>query len=339
MRQKKPHHPAVEITDLTTFIKKWRPIDAWLVEDSDGQFVLPPYHSTIGGDIFAAYRQTTIKNYGLFLLALMVICGYFFLIEPKANINQLLVYISLFFIVSIDALLNILTLKHCQHRAEFCFNLHQSFRKNLLIYLPLFFIIGALQYLGCQLLGSTENVIITLGNYYPAIEVSSIWRFIIGPFIHLDIKHWLLNLTATLLFVSSIPSLASSPSTARNITTPKQLFGIFILGAIFSHIVTYAVNTSIYLGIATKNDALVGVSGGSYGILAYAICYYSFAKKQFNIVFSLLGLAVFTLISPYLLQHSITSHTAHISGFIFGLLSYGLVYQSTASPADQPVPL
>jgi len=306
MRIKHPSSTPEYIKCPNTFIKKWRPIDGCLIEESNGDFVLPTHHSLIGEEIYNSHKQSMKKNYLWSLLICICICIYLNFTSSEVKFNQLLIYIILLFIITIDNFLNTLTIGNLKIRAEFCYQVNNSCRKTSIIFIPFFiFIILAQTYIA-TLVGGTEQVIINYGNYYPEISVSSLWRFLIGAFIHGDYTHWGINMIITILFSSIIPSIKV-----------KNIFVLFIVSAIISHVITYIVDTNFN----SLNDALCGVSGGSFALLAFSICHFSFEKKYFTIVFSLSTLVIFSTVSAMLLTNN-TSHIAHLSGFILGGLYY-----------------
>ncbi|WP_370316376.1 rhomboid family intramembrane serine protease [Pseudoalteromonas sp.] len=303
-----------KIVEKELFIKNWRPIEGWLIEDKNNTFVLPINHSTLGEKFFNSYKTSVKRSFlYLFLTALLVFAVLTFT-SISQPVEHIIFFSMLFIFSSFDMGLSIKTFQNCKQKVEFLFEIHKSFKNTCLFFAPFFLLIWLIQLYASDKLGGLEPLVILFGNYYPEIDICSVWRFVIGPLLHGDINHWLINSVLTIIFASMLP-------TTKNIL----VFCLFYLGAVVSHITTFAIH-SLY---NTPFDSLLGVSGGAYTLLAYTISYY-FHKKYLNVALSLFVLVIFTEISVSILSNN-TSHSAHLSGLVIGFLAYAIKIQKYSS--------
>ncbi|MDP2562167.1 rhomboid family intramembrane serine protease [Psychrobium sp. 1_MG-2023] len=296
-----------KLESVELFIKEWRPIEGWLIQDDNGSFVLPTHHSTLGNSFFKSYKNSVKKSFILLLFTMLLVSFVFLfrdITQPTAHIT---LFVMLLSIALMDMGLSTKSIDNCKQKVEFLFELKKSFPSVLLTFAPFLIFIILTQFYLSRLLGDFETLVISFGNYYPEIGISSLWRFLLGPLFHSDIQHWLVNTILTILIASMVPM-------RKTLLT----FYVFYVGAVGSHVVTFSVNHFYH----TPFDALLGLSGGAYTLLAYAISYY-YEKKYFNIIISLLSILAFSELSLSILSND-ASHSAHLSGFLIGIFIYKL---------------
>jgi len=297
-----------QLENLELFINKWRPVEGWLIEDKNNTFVLPINHSTLGQEFYNSYKAS-VKRSLIYLFGAMLIVVAVFIYKPNVNTAENILFFSLLFAYAFwDMGLSIRSLDNCREKTEFLFNLNKSFISVFTVFLPFFVLIGIVQFYSSKQLGSLELLVETVGNYYPEIDINSIWRFFTGPLIHADTKHLAINTILTIIFASMLP-----------VSKKALIFILFYIGAVGSHVVTFLTATFYQ----SSFDALLGVSGGAYSLLAFTINFY-LHQKNFYVAFSLFAFVALTELSVNLFS-SDTSFSAHISGFIFGLVAYFLV--------------
>lgn len=302
MKVMQPGGVTLDIKDVDGFVKKWRPIDGWLIADHSG-FVLPTHHGVLGHKFYASFRRKARIDVVILLACTFLVSVLFQVSNIDDSLKYIVIFDLLFLLAVVDRVLSILSLKCCKQKVTFIYAFKRAFKKLAGIFVFFFFGIFLLQYYLTDYFGSFENLVMVAGNYYPNIELMSSWRFLTGPFIHQDTQHWALNGTLTLLFASFIPQ-----------GKKRHLFFLLFVGAVFSHWVTYVVHCFWH----TSFDSLVGMSGGAFTLLAYAITYYV-RLRHFNTVFTLLGIFVLGEFSADLIAIN-TSHLAHFTGFVIGIL-------------------
>lgn len=312
MRTIKPGGEPQIIDSVTRFIKGWRPVDAYLIEDKVGEFVIPTEHSRLGADFCVAYRHQSRKH-ALITCSLAFIASLLLYLEPSVielGAGLALIFVLLF--STLDSLLGGATNENCRARVEFCFYLNRAFKNNAKTFLPFFVAIYALQLGVTWFIGSTDALIIGLGNYFPNIQIDSIWRFLTGPWIHADIKHWIMNLLLTLMAAATIPTNKVS-----------SLFGVFVIGAVGSHVIRYGMSFMML----SDTDALVGASGGTFALLGFSCMYRLIDKRQNCLVLTLAGFLICSAGAAALMTDNVST-IAHVSGFLLGVLCYPLVRHS-----------
>ncbi|MDO6427506.1 rhomboid family intramembrane serine protease [Thalassotalea sp. 1_MG-2023] len=294
-----------KLKNLEVFIKGWRPIEGWMIQDENKEFVLPTHHSILGKKFYKAYKYSTQRSFVFLLISMLLICAALIFRPTTLIVQHISLFMMLLLVISIDMWLSIKSLNSCKQKVEFLFEIQKSFKGVFLLFIPFFCITLLLQFYFSDQLGSFEAFVMYYGNYYPEIDLSSFWRFLIGPLLHGDINHWLVNIVLTILFASMMPKV-----------NKFFIFYVFYIGAVGSHIVTFFVHKLFN----TPFDALLGASGGAYTLIAVTICQL-FQKKHSNVALSLVALVIFIELSVSLLPNNV-SHSAHLSGFSLGILLY-----------------
>jgi hypothetical protein len=301
-----------KLSNLALFIKSWRPIEGWYILEPNGNYSLPTHHSQLGKRFYTYYKRSVVRSLYVLLLAALLMVGIFVTSPNWYVAKHAALLAGLLIFAAMDRVLSINSYENCKQKIEFLYDLQRAFQHLGVVYIPFFVVIIVIQWGASTFLGGYEALVIHYGTYYPSIELDSLWRFAIGPLIHADIKHWLVNAILTLLFASMAPILWRRVS-----------FGLCLGGAIVSHVAAFITQPMMSISY----DAIVGISGGAYALLAYAFSYYC-GKGYFNIAFSLLTLFVFSELSVTIIANH-TSHAAHISGFIVGIITYVACKQST----------
>ncbi len=304
----------VKIHDLDTFIKNWRPIDGWLISDKN-QYVLPTHHSAHGRIFYSSYCKKVKTNLMAIVSCLLSVI-LLLVFKPVENNQALIVVFSLLLLFSIcDGILSVWSINSCRQKIEFLFNFKSTSELHGPPLALLMCVMYSIQWLLEVYYGSQESLIISVGNYYPEIDIFSSWRFITGAFLHGDLQHWILNTLLAILFASTIPK-----------TKLFKTVLILILGAATSHCITYF----YHLASDSSFDCLLGISGGVFALLAYSVIAH-LRQNAKSTALTLFAIMVLSELSLALLTDN-SSHTAHISGFLFGitiaLLNYSKPHRS-----------
>lgn len=298
-----PNSTPITVDNIDSLIKKWRPADGWLIADGN-QFVLPTHHRVFGQQFYKAYCRKAKVDIAILLVCNFLILICFTVMPVAASAIHILLFTVLLILAAVDKYLSTKSVDKCKQKVAFLFNVKCAFNKVLTVFAPFFTALFILQAALPSYYDGFENLVKAVGNYYPSISLMSSWRFLTGPIIHADFQHLILNAVLTVLFACAIPQ-----------STRSNLLSLFVLGAVLSHFLTYTVNLIFH----TPFDALLGISGGSFTLLAYAIASY-WRLKQIHTAVALFAIFAYCEISLGLLSTN-ASHAAHISGFVVGIFA------------------
>ena len=144
-------------------------------------------------------------------------------------------------------------------------------------------------------------------NSVSSENISRPWTFITSTFLHLNITHLILNLTALILFGIALESAIK-----------KEILVIFFAGAIIADI--------FYIILFPENYA-VGASAGIYALIGASILLKPFISTDQNNYFPIImiagGYIIYNLIEYIFYPTPNISYISHIIGGIFGL-SYAI---------------
>lgn len=190
-------------------------------------------------------------------------------------------------------------------RTLFFYSQFNHWNKGILVLL-LLVLFGGLAQIGYQnFAGNFEDLVTRFGVFYPEIDATSYWRFLIGPFIHSGMLHWFVNFAILSLALKLIGNLANTR--------------IVLLGIASIPITAFTVYIFSDPGLA---DGFVGVSGMVFCILGWLVSV-SYRNKNFFpslFFFSVLTLTLINLLIPEVLNIN-SSFIAHISGFLLGVIA------------------
>ncbi|MDC8832049.1 rhomboid family intramembrane serine protease [Alteromonas gilva] len=301
MRIMQPGSSPVDIKNDAQFIKKWRPLEGWLVADGD-DFVLPTHHPVFARQFYASYCRKAHRDIIVTIIFFVLILSLLVTKPVEASSMYLVVFGLLFLFAVIDKKMSTMSLHNCQQKVEFLYNTKTAVKHMAVALLPCFIALFAVQVWMTHYFDGYENLIVHAGNYYPNVSLISSWRFITGPLIHADSQHLIINAVLSVLFASMIPR-----------ATRRNVLSLLIAGAVVSHFSTYLFAQYFH----SSFDALLGISGGSFALLACAIICY-LRMQRINTALSLLAIFVLSELSLGLLSNNV-SHVAHLSGFLLGI--------------------
>ncbi|WDE03615.1 rhomboid family intramembrane serine protease [Thalassomonas viridans] len=294
------------ILDIKNFINKWKPIDAVQVSKTrNGHFVLPTQHEELKGEIYESYRQRLVTT-SILLIAMFLLGIIMLQITGSQSSDFYTPLGGILFFISFDIFQSTYNQQRVNERALFIYEVMQNARTVFIGFIAFFILIFLMQLKAINYFGSNDDFIISLGTYYREVDLGEYWRFFIGPFIHLGFSHWLTNSVITAIMAAICYSLIGIRS-----------FGIFLAGAIGSHVVTYIFSIFVY----SKFDALAGMSGGAYSLLIFNIMYCYFIKKHTSVSLSLISLLFIISITSFFLTDD-SNNIAHMIGSIIGLVAY-----------------
>lgn len=180
---------------------------------------------------------------------------------------------------------------------------------------------GVAQWLYQQQIGNLESLVMGYGAYFPAIETGQFWRYVSGPFIHSSFIHWLVN-TIFLLYITKLIGKLATP----------RILTLFLLSIPITAVIVHLAN----LAGSNSLDGFVGVSGGVYFLFGWltAATYLHRGFFPAHYYVSILLVAACNLVLPEILNYN-SSFTAHISGFLLGIIAGSLGLASNLRQLEQ----
>lgn len=229
--------------------------------------------------------------------------------DPTSLYKASIVFVAILAFLGADYLLIKRNLGRLQERALYFHFIFREVRGPVLGMATLMFIAGAAETLFILNGGTIEGLILEFGLFFESIERGQAWRYLTGPFIHANVVHWTSNsILACLTFAIATPIGRWWAVTA---------FFVTLLGS------TLCVQL---LAVVPRPDALVGISGGIFGLLGALAA----VSGRFNrdlpqlLSFSVLSfIAVNVFISLLLVPNA--NETAHLTGAIIGF-GFGLLF-------------
>ncbi len=173
---------------------------------------------------------------------------------------------------------------------------------TLVVFMVLMVTAGFVQLVYQLKIGSFEDLVLAYGLYFETAESGEIWRFFVGPFIHSGLTHWLFNFILLVLIGRLL-----------GLFEPRWSISLFLIGTWFSGFCAFL--------SPWRLDALVGVSGGVYALFAGVAIAALKSREHYPRRFPefMLTVGVTNIILGYLASPT-TSNTAHIAGFLAGIL-------------------
>ena len=307
-------------------IKKWYVFDPLLVTIPESTKFLPPICiSSIAKDVHKSLmgRQKASVLLLVFLLFAFLTSALFFPLGLK-RVKVIILLFSAVCYVLFDTYIVQNKIENVVERAIFTNWIFT--RKNILLalFIGVMLVSGVVQYFAQQESGGFDSLIINYGVYFKAVESGERWRYLIGPFIHINAIHWIGN------FFMGIVAAGIAGALGK-----KTLFFQFLIIAALSIVAAQ------YTPFGMRPDAIAGVSGGIFGLFGWSVGYSFKCRKMLPenfwtslLLFSLINV-VFSMISS-----GSTNQTTHIVGFLLGIVSGfigvgGANFRSDAKPGGK----
>ncbi len=163
---------------------------------------------------------------------------------------------------------------------------------------------GVFQVVYLTKIGSLESLVTEYGVYYRSANSGEWWRYFLGSFVHRDFAHWLAN-----FFLLLIAAILAGPFSRISL-----IFYFFIFIAVSAYVVQFPL-----YGVAP--DALVGISGGVFGLYGWIIGNGFRYRRQFPQSYYL-HVAMFVLPNIFIaaILNPNSSSEAHIVGLLVGAI-------------------
>jgi membrane associated rhomboid family serine protease len=295
---------------LKTWLKQWQLLhNDWIATSENGRFYAPLAHPTLKHQLYLRLKcrqRIQLRIATLLLFAATLILTYQGKGHSLAYLSSLwlvwLVFVTDYRFITKD-------IKLLANKAEF---LAATFNHRLrLIFISLLMLItGGIQFHLVINDYTLEDCIKLYGSWYQAISAGDYWRLLTGPWLHSGLKHWLIN---AMLLIMLVPMTF--------MICRWYCLAIFIAGACCGHVFAY----EYAMVSASATQAVLGVSGGVYSLLAFNMVTYCGGQKygvkslhkpvRLQIVFSHGVIAIL----PVFVGGTI-SHSAHMGGFVCGLI-------------------
>jgi membrane associated rhomboid family serine protease len=288
-------------------IKYWHPFSDWTVASPGNTTYLPMLDIEIlKTEVFKSFTR---RNYfSLLLLALAsMLFGITNIIRPTGNSAQIFyATIITLQVALVDYLLVNRDIKKVRDRALFAAQIRKNERRTITTCTLLMLVIGLIQ----LFFADADAAMMAYGSVFSKLAEGEVWRILTGPFIHQDLAHWSTNFFV--LCVAVVIGCAISP---------VHTTVVFFLACFTSMGASWAMSPY------THYDAVLGISGGIFGIAGYinssALKYPELFPSHFFWTCSHLNLV--DLYLPYVLNPD-SSLTAHLSGLATGF-AWGLLFR------------
>ncbi|MEM1144828.1 MAG: rhomboid family intramembrane serine protease [Pseudomonadota bacterium] len=175
---------------------------------------------------------------------------------------------------------------------------------------------GASQAFLLYLTGEPYTLVSKLGVVYGSIDKGEYWRFLTGPFLHVDFGHWIVNFISLVFFAAMMSAF------------PNRILHLLLMISAISGSAIAAYLRYTYTDSQTQLfDGFAGISGGVFylqGFLLANAFRYAWWYPARTWVFLLLIVAT-NLTIPTLIQTN-TSVLSHVFGLCIGI-SLGACFQ------------
>jgi membrane associated rhomboid family serine protease len=289
-------------------VGKWNSFDPVTVATPESSHFLPPI--CIDG-LAQRVHAALLRRQAQVLLVLAVFC---LAVTTAAALHlgnaklPSLGWIFACFIVffGADYLLVLRRIERVRDRALFIHWLHQSGRRTVLPFAAAMIVAGGAQWWLQQRLGGFESLVRAYGTLYSATEGGEWWRYFTGPWLHSGLVHWVNNL----MMLCVATGLATGLGRRRR-ETAAVLVGTAVLATLVAE----------YLAGAGRPDAIVGISGGIFGLFGWCTAWFFLHRQRFpaSLWATVLSFVALNLGTTYLLVPN-SSGLAHVGGFAAGAL-------------------
>jgi membrane associated rhomboid family serine protease len=288
--------------------KRWHPYDPLLVSTPASNRYVPPvclheFAKKLQRKTVIQYRVLT---YLFSVSALLLFTMHAFYGKTDKALISGIASLTLAIYVFLENNLIHRHLPRLQERALFITYIYRNAGKQHFICWSLMLAAGAAQWIMLSSL-SMEDLIRRYGVMNDAPLLQEVWRYFVGGFIHSGIPHWAANFVLLTVAVG-IASIFTRLSWLVFLVITSLSFVIFILVP--------------YPG---KPDAIIGVSGGIYGLLGFSLALSILLRRHLP---QLLWLALlnYSLICIGLthVMYDVASTFIHVVGFAVGLLLAGV---------------
>lgn len=290
-------------------VSGWHVFDPLIVATPESSKFLPPifvpeFAETLHANILAKHKFALVS----FVLIFLVFFAALYLMHSPLvyRLAPLIPFVS--FHLYFDT--------YCVHRSkeliqERSLFVHWVFtQKNIFLkfFIAAMVIAGLLQCFYQWKFGTVDELVIKYGMHFASVNPGEWWRAIVGPFIHASPLHWLGN------FLFGIIAIGLAGAMGK-----KSLIGNFL---VFS---TFSVLAVQFLRLGVHTDAIVGISGGIFGVFGWVIGFSVREREKFPRFFwvTMLSFSVMTVVMSTLMSAN-GSQTAHVAGLLLGV-TFGLI--------------
>lgn len=295
------------------FANRWRPFDTSLISTPNSIRFLPAICiQDFASSVFSRYKKqysTLIQVSAVYLI--LVISYGLFSILPNSNeypVEKIHIYykwLTIFSLIFLYMVFNqLISVNSYQRLSERTLFYHWLLsRKHYSIWLlpGTVCIIGVFQAYYLTYQGTLDSLISNFGILYSEELRVQFWRYILGPFFHSSLTHFITNLVMLMIVLFIIWPF-----------TNNRIILTFFCTLIFSTFISQ-------LFAPAEIDGFLGVSGGVFGLFGWAT---SDSIRRIHIYPKLFWATIATFSSfnffiPLLLNPS-SSFSSHISGYLLG---------------------
>ena len=246
----------VGLEGVSDYCRKWHPLRTELIAcPGEGSLLPPPFIPTLAcaaqRGVIAAYKRA------VYIWAALVIFWLGLYIYNRFDI-RILPGISIGFALLITVYIELRTFRYLpalQERALFLHWLRMDHRVRFGLALSgsSIALIGCVQLLAVNSIGSINGLIIEWGGLFTDVRAGQYWRLITGPFIHSSPEHYFGNL-ANILVIGPIA------------------YGLFGLRSLPVFLLGNIVGAAAQIAIGPQHhEALTGISAGILSLFAFVV--------------------------------------------------------------------
>lgn len=296
----------IGLDEVQTRLARWHPANPVFVGVPNSESFTPPTCvPETEKQVVAAYRRQAFFGIAAFSLVTgaSLLAG---LYKPKPLIIVIaVIFAAIAATLAADYFGNLRNVRNLTERARFFYwlKVNKTVRVGYLVWLGISTLMGAAQWL-LELHNSQEDILIQYGLVYDSALSGEWWRFIVGPFFHSGLAHYLNN-AISLLFIGP---LLWAMFGARCLV-------VFLSGNIVAAAAQKLVGTVDY-------EAFLGVSGGLYAMVGSLIsaAWINRGLLPSGMLLLCVSIAAISAVGASLLSSS-TADVAHFSGVLLGISS------------------
>ena len=298
-------------------IRRWHPFDPVLISTPDDTVLRPP----ICIQAYAAdLHARMLKRYAALIIGLAILLGFIgaaYLLGAD-KVDKLLKMamstslILMFFCLDKKLILD--DLQAVQERTLFTVWVYRNGFRSAVIAALVMVAVAACQFVLQSKLHGLEPTIEAWGTVFSA-PTSEFWRYVIGPFLHSGIAHWVSNTALLIVSAALVGSVGGR---------------VWILLLLTSTLSAWLCR---WIPMEYRSEALVGISGGIYGLYGWLIGISARQPSRFPKHFAVsITLFVAMTIGFSSLLNPRTNDFVHLTGGLIGcMLGLGRLGRSARS--------
>lgn len=298
----------IAFENLKERIRKWLPASALLVAYNKGRFMPPVLFEVLEKEA----TDSVLKATRMWVFAFFAFFSAFYLfhiISPLPTKGLLMtslggIFLAVVMLVELKIFLNKKNVLIERSLFFYWMRVDVPSKRAHIILCGCVFLIGLLQVIVQSRLGGVMDLIYNYGVSYAGIRRGELWRFVIGPYFHYSLSHFITNV-ALLILISRI-----------------VLFSAGFWFCLFSFVGCVLVSSmmQVYFG-GQAYDNFAGISGGVYALYGVLFGIHIMDGKALpkGLAFNLFLVALMGIVYSEITSKAAAT-VAHLSGLALGIL-------------------